>query len=60
MKTSKAEVKYAKLMAKIAGREAKKLGLKPANFSGGWAGQSFIMEVEFSGIHESTVCQGSA
>lgn len=60
MNATNAEMKYAKRMAKIAEREAKKLGLKPARYMGAWAGNAYLLEVQFTGLHAETVCEGQA
>ena len=54
------EIKFAKRMAMLAGREAKKLGLKPHQFNGAYIENSYVFEISFKGIHSGTVCQGEA
>lgn len=47
MSVSKQQIKFANRIAKIAGIEAKKLGLKARRFSGAYIDDSYIFELEF-------------
>jgi len=61
MSATAQEISFAKAMSKLAGKEAKKRGLRPRQFNGAFVDDSFVFEITFeTQLRAETPCQGKA